>query len=243
MNEIINNLISIEQLLYTTSPFQQSQKVAENTDNKTAEKEEEESSSVNVNLSQKVLSELNSYMSTEDLLNAKINTAQTIYDSLGDVQNELIGLKQQLQETPEENTDELVSIDEKSNSLIQKVIDILKKDTYGIVDSKYLNNTFKKLNYIQNLSLNDFNYLNKINNLDTSIKDSGKLYNQSTSDLYAKLTEIYNKYESSAKDTSNTEKDSKEIQKNIVSNPSEALKSTSSTLSQEEVLRLIQGSK
>lgn len=242
MNEISNNLISIKQLIYTTSPFQQSQKAAENTDNKTAEKEVE-SSSVNVNLSQKVLSELNSYMSTEDLLNAKINTAQTIYDSLGDVQNELIGLKQQLQETPEENTDELVSIDDKSNSLIQKVINILKKDTYGIVDSKYLNNTFKKLNYIQNLSLNDFNYLNKINNLDTSIKDSGKLYNQSTSDLYAKLTEIYNKYENSTKDTSNTEKDSKEIQKNIVSNPSEALKSTSSTLSREEVLRLIQGSK
>ena len=89
MNEISNNLSNIEQILYTTNPIQ-TQKVVENTDSKVAEQKnekEEKESNISVNLSQKVLSQLNSYMSTEDLLNAKINTAQSIYDSLGDVQN------------------------------------------------------------------------------------------------------------------------------------------------------------
>lgn len=246
MLDNINNVITSEQLLLNLEAARNSEPVKnQSVETEVAQKEVEKksyvTSPIKAELSKSVLKQLNNYMSSEDVLADKLNTAQTIHDSLNSLRIELLSLKQKLYETPEENVEELENIDKESNSIIDKVVNVLKTDKYGIVDSKYLSNTFSQLSVIQNLSLDDNNYLTKIDSLGLNISKQANVYNKASDDLYSNLTDIYNKYEQSVGKTPVTEEDSKELQKKVVENFSETLLSTASSLTPEVVLGLLQG--
>ena len=248
MLENINSISITDQLLLKSEGVKSSEVI--NTDliekndiQKDAQEKSNVTSPVRAELSQSVLKQLNSYITSEDVLTKKLNTAQTIYDSLSSLQIELLNLKNKLQETPEENIEELENIDNESNSLIDKVVSVLKKDTYGIVDNNYLSNVFSQLSFIQKLSLDDNDYLLKLNSLGLNVSTQTDVYNKVTEGLYSKLTEIYNKFNQSVEKAPVSEKDSKEIQKKVVESSSETLLASSSALTPEVVLGLLQGYK
>ena len=233
---ILNNL---ELLLAKNEVVEQqsSSKAEQNTN----EKKEVSEDSTRVELSQSVLKELNNYIGTEDILIKKLNTAQSIYDKLGEVQTELFNIKTVLKDTPENDNIKLSVIDELSNGLIDKVIGILKTDVYGIVDSNYLNNSLKKLNYIYNLPINDNNYIDKLNNIDTNIAKQSSAYELASKNLYENLINLYKKIDEEAKIPANKEENSEDLQNKIINDPINTVKSVTADLLPESILGLIQG--
>lgn len=240
MAEIINlnNINNLELLSLKNESVEQQYSIK--SEQKTENRKDASNDSTRLELSQSVLKKLNNYIGTEDLLTKKLNTAQNIYDRLGDVQTELLNLKNKLIDTPAKNTDELIDIEEKSNNIINKVISILKTDTFGIVDSKYLDSVFNKLTYIHDLPIVDNNYLDKINNLDSNITKQSNIYELASKNLYENLVELHKKIDEEAKTTENKDATSNDLQNKVVTNPIETVKSAIADLTPEAVLRLIQ---
>ena len=92
---------------------------------------------------------------------------------------------------------------------------------------------------LKNIQLQDNENLSKLNNLIENVKKEEDNYYKLSNNLYNNLVDISNQYDSLVNDK-NTEVSSKSIQKNIISNAEETLKSVCGKLTPDTVIRLLQ---
>lgn len=179
--------------------------------------------------------------SLEDIQSKNLSLASNIYTSLGDIRSEISALMDEINKPNEELSIEyLEEADKMSNELITKVLSMLEKNNASsLVGVNYLNIYTKGLHSLKNIQLQDNEYLSKLNNLIENVKKEEDNYYKLSNNLYNNLVDISNQYDSLVNDK-NAEVSSKSIQKNIISNAEETLKSVCGKLTPDAVIRLLQ---
>lgn len=192
-----------------------------------------------VEVSETLKTEFSKVLSKEDLIVEKMNSAQTIYDSLTNIRLELAGMLKILRDKDlTDSVEKIKELDSQSNALIDKTINVIKNnDRYGLIDSQYLNTFFKGMNSLKILNLNSENYLDKITSIMNGVKTNQDKYGELTEALY---NEFINNSEKYLKNNTTTENDSKKLSKLIFSNYNEALYDSMSKLTPEVVQRLLE---
>ena len=237
MININTDIIKIQQL--DSSLLCKTQKEVPVTD---AQIEKTETKSVELKLSQEAMNQINSLITKEDSLIIKFNKAQTIYEQLSDIRLKLKDLLDIIKD-PEMRFDkeDFDLMESMSNSLIESTIKIVRNnDDMNIIDPKLMNVYINGLSSIGSLNYLDNDYLSKLESIDTNVKAQENEYLKATETLYSKLIENQKKFETLIKEKT-TISDSKNIDKQIIENAQETLKSSTANISREAVLRLLQG--
>jgi len=192
-----------------------------------------------VEVSENTSTVIDSTISAEELLVKKINSAQTIYDSLSNIRLELADLIEQLRNPDIKHTIESLSeIDSKSNVLIDKVVDVIKNnDTFGLINFSSLNLYYEGLNSLKLLDINDEKYLNKVENIIKKVSEKANKYQNIEGELYSIIEESNKKYENLI--NNNIEKNSGNLQNEIFNDPQKTLESVCAKLTPEIVMRLL----
>ncbi|MBQ4114107.1 hypothetical protein IJD34_01745 [bacterium] len=212
--------------------------VAESSSKQDVSAQEDNSDAAKVDLSDSVKGEFNQVLTKEDLIVKKINSAQTIYDNLKEIRLELAGLMKTLRDKDTTDTvDKIKELDEKSNTLIDKTINVIKKnDTYGLVNTNYLSKMFESLGSLKKLNLDEINYLDKLSFIVEKVGVNQTNYSTATENLYNEFAN-----NSSSLVPNNTQIiDSKTMQGIIINNYNEALVSSMSKLTPDVVQRLLE---
>lgn len=206
---------------------------------------EQDENATKVTLSDSVKNSVNNTMSREDTLVQKLNIAKTIYNSLGDIRLELSGLINELTGSDvQHNIDSLTDLDNKSNTLIDKAISVVKdNDTIGLVSSKILNNYFENLATLKTLDYTNDNHFTKLEGLLNNLLQRQSDYSTVVEESEEELAEINEEYENQVSETKVDDKntDSSQIQKLIIETFGSTLTSSTKNLNPQVVLRLLQG--
>lgn len=212
--------------------------VAESSSKQDVSAQEDNSDATKVDLSDSVKGEFNEVLTKEDLIVKKINSAQTIYDNLTEIRLELAGLMKTLRDKDTTDTvDKIKELDEKSNTLIDKTINVIKtNDTYSLVNTNYLSKMFESLAGLKKLNLDETNYLDKLSFILEKVGVNQTNYSTATENLYNEFAN-----NSSSLVPNNTQIiDSKTMQGIIINNYNEALVSSMSKLTPDFVQRLLE---
>ena len=206
---------------------------------------ESEDTATKVTLSDSVKTSVNNIISKEDLAVQKLNIAKAIYSSLGDVRLELSALMKELTNTDVNHSIEsLTDLDNKSNSLIDKAVSIVKdNDTLGLVSSKILNSYFENLATLKTLDYTNDNHFTKLEGLLNNLLQRQGDYGAVVEKSEEELDEINTEYENQVPDTKIDDKntDSSQIQKMIIETYGSTLASSAKNLDPTLVMRLLQG--
>lgn len=211
---------------------------------------EEVSEATKVDVSNLVTNPINQTISVEDVAVKNLSTARTIYDALADIRLQLADMMKALKDPDVEHTVEsLEEMDVKSNTLIEKAINVVKdNDKTGLVDNNYLNIFMNGLTSLKELKITNDDYLTKIFGVMDKVIQEQDAYYKVSQDLYSNISTITKNYEQMAnkniqtkQQTTDSTVNSSQLQKQIVNNIGETLKSVTGGLSAETVMRLLQG--
>lgn len=211
---------------------------------------EENSEATTVDVSKLVTNPINQTISVEDATVTNLNTARTIYDALAEIRLQLADMMKALKDPEAQHTVEsLEEMDTQSNTLIEKAINVVKNnDKTGLVDSNYLNIFMNGLTSLKDLKITNDDYFTKIYGVMNTVIQEQDAYYKAGENLYSNLSTITKSYEqmtnkNSQNKTQSTEltTNSSQLQKQIVNNIGETLKSVTGGLSAETVMRLLQG--
>ncbi len=207
-----------------------------------AQIEKNKTESVELKLSQQAMNQINSFIAEEDTLTIKFNKAQIIYEQLSDIRLKLKDLLDIIKD-PEMRFDkeDFDLMESMSNSLIESTIKIVRNnDDMNIIDPKLMNVYINGLGSIKSLNYLDNDYISKLESIDTNVKAQENEYFNASASLYSKIIENQKQFESLIEEKS-TISDSQDIDKQIIENAQETLKSSTANISREAALRLLQG--
>ena len=198
-----------------------------------------------VDLSKRSKKPINNIISKEDEISQKLSTAQNIYDMLGEIRLELAGLVKTLRSTDIEH--DLTSLEElniKSDSLIEKAINIVKSDNItGIATTDLTKNYLSGLSSVKELKLSGNEYITQLESILKNIKNEEDNYYELTKTLYSDMNALSSEYENLLTGTNkngmtNTIK-SEILQNDIIKKHKQTLSSTAKELSKDIVLNLL----
>lgn len=193
---------------------------------------------VNAEISNSVNSEINNIISEEDTTINKLNIAKSIYNKLGQIRLEIADIIDVLHNPEQEHTIEsLTELDNTSNILIEKVIGVIQEDNVGILGSNHLKNFISGMNFLKTLKLDDKDYIFKVKEFMSSVSSKQNYYFDYSKLMNSKIEELNKKYEELVANKNN--KNSKEVQSDIVKNSNSTLASVTKNLTPENVMRLL----
>ena len=143
-------------------------------------------------ISDYVYKPINSLIAKEDELTQKLYTAQNIYDMLGEIRVELGNLVKTLKNTDiKHDISSLEELNNLSNNLITKAIDIVRNDNAtGIANSFLINSYLKGLSSIKELKISETEYITQLETILKDIKNEEANYYELTNNLYSDLNTI-----------------------------------------------------
>ena len=193
-------------------------------------------------ISKQALADINKVISKEDLIVTELNNTNEIFNSLSTVRKQLENLIQDLKNTNKyDNIEILKELDKKTNDIIIDIEKLLKKEEKnGLVDFNYTNIFLNGLTSIRKLDISDDNYLTNLENIMSLVINKENSYKNLTNENLNKTTLVSKEYDSLLKTSERTQDNSSnKLQKGIVLNINETLKSVTNGLTTDVVLRLL----
>jgi len=240
------DLASLQQIAISNKNIENAKVLGENHTKiiqATKPNDSENSSATKVEVSENATSSIDDAIAQEELLSQKINFATNIHDTLGSVRSEISSILSDLQNPDVEYCiEDLEKLDNAANDLIEKILFSLRQNNAScLVSTDYLGIYINGLNSLKNLKISDIDFTTKFETLKENVKKEQDVYNNITEKLYANLSQNAATIENSQKFSTSQNTNSESIQKNIITNIEETLKSTCSKLTPETVARLLQG--
>lgn len=193
-------------------------------------------------ISKQVLADINNVISKEDVLVSNLNKSKEIYDGLSLIRTQIADIVYNLKNTDKfDDIDILMELDKRSNDTIVGIEKLLRKEEQsGLVDFNYTNIFLNGLISLKNLNISDDNYLANLENLMASVLEKEKSYKNLVEENYNKVVENGKDFEAlqSMPEKLQSESSSR-LQKEFILEANETLRSVSSGLTPDVVLRLL----
>ena len=207
--------------------------------------EETSTPDVEVDITNGSNKQINNLISKEDEISKRLNTAQNIYNMLGEIRLELAGLVKTLKNTDiEHDISSLEELSHQSDNLIEKAINIVKNDNVtGIANSSLTNSYLKGLSSIKDLKISGAEYITQLENILKDVKNEENNYYKLTQTLYSGINSLSSEYDNLAANNTQNNKTNpikaELLQRDIIKDFRQTLVSKSQELSKDILLNLL----
>ena len=170
--------ITVNQLLYRDL---QINKLHKNLANKNDDVQDE-------NATPSIINNLAQLLINDSFLDDKYNQSLKTYESLVDIRLSLAQLMETLSKTDYSDFSNLESLDEESNQLIDKIVNIMNtQPSTSVIDNNFTNIFLESLNSLKNLKMQDDEYLYKLKDIILQTQSKENSYWQLKEKLCADL--------------------------------------------------------
>ena len=244
MSEINNiNSYQIQLDMIEVQNQQQSKEILASNLKSQESKVAENTAATKAEISKQVLADINKIISKEDVLINNLNKNNEIYKNLSSIRTQIAEIIDDLKNTSKyDDLEILQELNERSNNLIVSIENALKNEkNNGLIDFNYTNIFLQGLSAIKDLDITDNNYLSNLENLMASVLKRENSYKNILKEKENQASAIYKEYDALAyTPTTLQEESSSKLQRAIILEVNQTLRSVSSGLTPEVVLRLLQ---